>query len=104
MSDCSVYTGNEWHTWAMRRYSGSIENRFMPRLTSIASSVEIPSTKPIKKGPRSLQIRSMRRICEFIADEGVELGLDTRSSECGSIFTWYELGIIFSDFYNLRWT
>ena len=50
----------------MKRYSVGMDTTFMAKVTKIASSVEKPSTMAMPKGPKSLQMRSMRRICEFI--------------------------------------
>lgn len=38
----------------------------MPKLTRMAISVDTPSIMAMRKGPSSLQIRSMRLICEFM--------------------------------------
>lgn len=56
-----------WLTRAIVMYSTTTEVQFIPRLTKMAVSVEMPSMIPMKNGPRSLQIRSMRLIWEFIA-------------------------------------
>lgn len=56
------------------KYSITTDTQFIPRLTKMAVSVEIPSMIAMKKGPMSLQIKSMRLICEFIAVVEVSSG------------------------------
>lgn len=51
----------------MVKYSITTDAQFIIKFTRMAVSVEKPSTIPMKKGPRSLQTRSIRLICEFIA-------------------------------------
>jgi hypothetical protein len=49
-------------TCAIAKYSIATDIRFIPRLTRIATSVDMPPMKAMKRGPISLQIRSMRFI------------------------------------------
>lgn len=53
-----------------------IEATLIPKLTRMAISVEMLSITAMKKGPRSLQIRSMRLIWEFIAGYGRQYQLE----------------------------
>lgn len=53
-------------TWAIAMYSTMTEATFIPKLTKIATSVDMPSMKAMKRGPISLQVRSIRLICAFI--------------------------------------
>jgi hypothetical protein len=53
-------------TCAIAKYSTVTDARFIPRLTKIATSVDTPSMKAMKRGPISLQARSMRLICALI--------------------------------------
>lgn len=50
------------HTCAIAKYSITTDARFITRLTEIATLVDMPSMKAMKRGPISLQIRSMRLI------------------------------------------
>lgn len=54
-------------TLAIVKYSTTTDAQFIARFTRMAVSVDMPSIIPMKKGPRSLQTRSIRLICEFIA-------------------------------------
>lgn len=55
------------HTLAIEKYSTTTEQTFIPRLTRIAASVDTPSIREMKRGPISLQIKSIRLIWAFIA-------------------------------------
>lgn len=56
----------------MVKYSITTEAQFIDKFRRIAVSVDIPSIIPMKNGPSSLQTRSMRLICEFIAMKRLE--------------------------------
>lgn len=43
------------------------EQTFIPKLTMMAVSVDMPSMRAMNRGPSNLQIKSMRRIWAFIA-------------------------------------
>lgn len=47
----------------MAKYSTTTDAKFMPKFKSIATSADAPSIIDIKKGPASLQIKPIRRIC-----------------------------------------
>jgi hypothetical protein len=53
-------------TWAIAKYSTATDATFIPKLTNIAASVDIPSIRAINRGPISLQVKSIRLICAFI--------------------------------------
>jgi hypothetical protein len=57
---------------AIVKYSTKTEAQFTDKFRRIAISVDIPSIIPMKNGPRSLQTRSIRLICEFIAMKRLE--------------------------------
>ena len=52
-------------TLAMAMYSMSTDIRFMMKMTRRARRGLNPSIRAIESGPRSLQARSIRRICEL---------------------------------------
>lgn len=52
-------------TPATAKYSTPTDARFNPRMTYIATAVDISSAIEIANGPRNLQKRSILRICEF---------------------------------------
>jgi hypothetical protein len=43
-------------------YSGRIEMKFIPNVVQTATLVDTTAMEPIANGPRSLHIRSIRRI------------------------------------------
>jgi hypothetical protein len=51
------------YTLAIAKYSATTDVMFMPKLTKIAISVDMPSMEAMNKGPMSLQIKSIRLIC-----------------------------------------
>jgi len=53
------------YTLAIAWYSTTTEATFIPKFTNIAISVDIPLMRAMTNGPASLQIRSIRRICEL---------------------------------------
>jgi hypothetical protein len=53
-------------TLAIAKYSTMTDATFIPKLTKIAASVDMPSTRAMNRGPINLQIKSIRLICALI--------------------------------------
>jgi hypothetical protein len=58
----------ERRTLAIAKYSTTTDATFIPKLTSIATSVDTPSMRAMNSGPTSLQIKSIRLICALMAE------------------------------------
>lgn len=63
----SLSSGTMLYTRAIVKYSTAIEPAVIEPVMMIARLVETPSMKATSRGATSLQKRSMRLICEFIA-------------------------------------
>lgn len=57
----------------MVKYSAKTDNKLIAKLTRIATRVEPASRRAMANGPASLQVKSMRRICELRAGSIVSL-------------------------------
>lgn len=53
-------------TLAIAKYSTMTDATFIPKLTKIATSVDMLSTRAMNRGPISLQIKSIRLICALM--------------------------------------
>ena len=90
-------------TLAMAMYSMNTDIRFMIKMTRRARRGLKPSIRAIESGPRSLQARSIRRICE-LSTESIQLGeftVKVRSSQEDGIPTFKLTLSVFGNYYDL---